>query len=91
MQQGGRILGICAGTYCLAEKSSFHSHIKQRGFDFFSGDAIGPLYSLKMKAAAVVLENTAAETATKGKVAVMQGGYFVPNERPQNPYKVLAR
>lgn len=91
-QNGGRILGMCAGAYYCSQRSkfinSFGNHlIKTRQIAAFPGKCKGPAYSMLLKVVKVRWEKNKKE----GYVAIIGGGYFIPDEKINDSnYTVLA-
>ena len=86
-KSGGRILGICAGAYYCSERSTYQSLFRIRKIGIFPGTCQGPAYSCDLKVVKVRWEKDGQE----GDIAVIQGGYFIPEPPSTTEYEVLAR
>lgn len=93
VENGGMILGKCAGGYFCSEKSEYlisesSSLFRIRDLALFPGTCKGPAYSHQIKIVRIRWEKTKKE----GHVVVIGGGVFIPHKNPRDShFEVLAR
>lgn len=90
LEKGGRIFGICAGSYFCSEKSRYKTVSenidKVRTLNLFPGICQGPTFSPYLEVKKLRWEKTGKE----GHVVVIGGGSFIPKDK-SSEFEVLAR
>lgn len=85
-KKGGRIWGICAGSYYCSKESRYMDLFRLRKVSIFSGICQGPALSEELRVVRVRWERNQSQ----GYVVMIGGGVFKPKKTKTNKCEVLA-